>query len=87
MKAWRLFAGSLVLGSSLSLTLPARTGMHQHPQAETKEKTVKDPVCGMNVLPSKSFKAVYKKNSYYFCSAAEKAKFEKAPERYLKKGE
>jgi hypothetical protein len=51
MKAWKLFAGSRVLGSPLSFTLPAQTGTHQHPQAETKGRTVKDPVCGMNVVP------------------------------------
>ena len=46
-----------------------------------------DPVCGMEVDPSKTqFKTVYKGVVYYFCSAACKKEFEKNPEEYLKHG-
>ncbi|MEM4970689.1 MAG: YHS domain-containing protein [Sulfolobales archaeon] len=46
-----------------------------------------DPVCGMDVDPSKAVhKTVYKGKVYYFCSPACKAEFEKNPEYYLKHG-
>jgi Cu+-exporting ATPase len=46
---------------------------------------VVDPVCGMEVDPKTAASATYKGQTYYFCSADEKAKFEKDPERYVKK--
>jgi Cu+-exporting ATPase len=46
---------------------------------------VKDPVCGMNVDETKAAgTAVYKGKTYYFCSAACKAKFEKEPDKHVK---
>jgi YHS domain-containing protein len=46
---------------------------------------VKDPVCGMQVDENKSAGTVnYKGQTYYFCSAACKGKFEKNPEQYMK---
>jgi Cu2+-exporting ATPase len=44
---------------------------------------VKDPVCGMQV-DEKSTKhaSIFKGASYYFCSAADKAKFDSSPESY-----
>lgn len=47
---------------------------------------VVDPVCGMEVDASRALSATYKGETYYFCSADDKAKFEKSPEQYLKKG-
>jgi YHS domain-containing protein len=45
----------------------------------------KDPVCGMNVDEKKAgATAVQKGKTYYFCSAACKAKFEKEPDKYVK---
>ena len=85
MKAWKQVAGSLVIGSALMLPLPAHSAPQHHPHGQAQEKTVKDPVCGMNVLPSKSEKATYKKKTYYFCSAAEKTQFEKDPAKFLAK--
>jgi len=47
----------------------------------------RDPVCGMNVDEGKSAAtAVYKGKTYYFCSGACKATFEKAPDQYAAKG-
>jgi YHS domain-containing protein len=44
----------------------------------------KDPVCGMDVDPSKTpYKTVYKGEIYYFCSSECKKAFEKDPEHYL----
>lgn len=44
---------------------------------------VKDPVCGMNVDESKAAAtAVYRGQTYHFCSQGCKATFEKTPEKY-----
>ena len=46
---------------------------------------LKDPVCGMTVAPAKaSGKSEYRGESYYFCSNGCKAKFDIAPDRYVK---
>jgi Cu+-exporting ATPase len=44
---------------------------------------VKDPVCGMNVDESRAAAtAVYRGQTYHFCSQGCKATFDKAPEKY-----
>jgi Cu+-exporting ATPase len=49
---------------------------------------VKDPVCGMDVDPksSSTLKAIYKGNTYHFCSEMCKKNFEANPAKYLNKG-
>jgi YHS domain-containing protein len=47
---------------------------------------VTDPVCGMTVDPAKAPKSTYAGKTYYFCSAEDKAKFDKDPKAYAKKG-
>ncbi len=43
----------------------------------------KDPVCGMQVDEAKAAAtAEYQGRTYYFCSAACKATFERAPEKF-----
>lgn len=54
-------------------------------EKKTAGKVV-DPVCGMDVDPATASSAMYKGKTYYFCSEEDKAKFEKNPEQYLKKG-
>ncbi|NWF76710.1 MAG: YHS domain-containing protein [Nitrospirae bacterium] len=47
----------------------------------------KDPVCNMDVDEKKAAAiSEYKGKIYYFCAKICKEKFEKEPERYLKKG-
>ena len=47
----------------------------------------KDPVCGMEVDEKKAAAtSVYHGMTYYFCAAACKATFLKAPERYVAAG-
>jgi YHS domain-containing protein len=61
---------------------------HGDPAAGTAAKDLTDPVCGMPVDPAKATaKSVYKGETYYFCSQADKEKFDKDPETYLKKGD
>ncbi|MFZ5907451.1 MAG: YHS domain-containing protein [Nitrospirota bacterium] len=46
----------------------------------------KDPVCNMEVDEKKAAAtSVYKGETYYFCAKICKEKFEKEPEKYIKK--
>jgi Cu+-exporting ATPase len=46
----------------------------------------KDPVCGMQVTESSAAaQSAHKGKTYYFCSAACKAVFDKNPEKYAAK--
>lgn len=48
---------------------------------------VTDPVCGMKVEDTKTApRSVYAGKTYFFCSKEDKAKFDKNPAAYLKKG-
>ena len=48
--------------------------------------TVHDPVCHMDIDPATAAGASeYKGQTYYFCSPACKASFDKDPEKYLGK--
>lgn len=52
------------------------------PVVETRQ----DPVCGMQVVPEQAAaKWVYQGQTYYFCCPACMHKFEREPEKYLKK--
>jgi len=45
----------------------------------------KDLVCGMTINPEQAAgKSEYKGNTYFFCSKACKAAFDKDPEKYVK---
>jgi len=59
------------------------------PKASSTGKVVAtDPTCGMKLDPNKQppgGKYTYKGVTYYFCSKECKAKFQKNPEKYLKK--
>jgi Cu+-exporting ATPase len=45
----------------------------------------KDPVCQMDVEPKQAAgQSTHQGQTYYFCSGACKAKFEKAPAQYVK---
>lgn len=55
--------------------------------AQAKPEQVTDPVCGMKIdAKAAAGKSVYAGKTYYFCSADDKAKFDKDPQKYLKKG-
>lgn len=61
--------------------------VHDHaPAAEGKTQPIIDPVCGMTVDPkTAAAKTVYAGKVYHFCSKDDKEKFDKDPEKYLKK--
>ena len=51
----------------------------------TAAPTVKDPVCGMNVVPERAAGShTHDGTTYYFCSKGCLARFQKDPEHYLK---
>ena len=55
-------------------------------QAATRAVQAIDPVCGMKVNPEKAAaKSEYCGNTYYFCCAGCRTKFEADPEKYLAK--
>ena len=48
------------------------------------EPTAKDPVCGMDVVPSRAAgKYDYEGKTYYFCAVSCLKKFQQTPETYL----
>jgi len=60
---------------------------HQHggcaaPPA-TDASPLKDPVCGMTVMPESKHQHVHAGQSFYFCSAGCKTKFAADPQKYL----
>ncbi|MBW2094054.1 MAG: YHS domain-containing protein [Deltaproteobacteria bacterium] len=47
-------------------------------------RAVKDPVCGMEVVPGKTkLVAIYQGHSYWFCSRGCRETFETHPQKYL----
>jgi Cu+-exporting ATPase len=66
---------------SLKLTAaPAPAAAHEHGPAGT----VKDPVCGMNVVPERAAGShIHGGTTYYFCSKGCVERFRADPERYL----
>jgi Cu+-exporting ATPase len=66
---------------SLKLTAaPAPAAVHEHGPAGT----VKDPVCGMNVVPERAAGShIHGGTTYYFCSKGCVERFRADPERYL----
>ncbi|RYU94511.1 YHS domain-containing protein [Emticicia agri] len=59
-------------------------------QATQKQKLVlekdgKDPVCGMKVKKGTTLVSTYKEKPYGFCSKVCKERFDKEPEKYVKK--
>lgn len=60
---------------------------HHHPNAETGERLVKDPVCGMSVDPaSAKYRSDYTGKTYFFCSDKCRAKFEHDPKAFVAEG-
>lgn len=59
-------------------------GGHRGHGDATPAGDVKDPVCGMSVVPQNAAAAAVREgNTYYFCSTSCHDKFEQAPEKYV----
>ncbi|MFB3854386.1 MAG: YHS domain-containing protein [Vicinamibacterales bacterium] len=75
------FVAAAILMSIFALLAAAAVASAQ----ETKTKTVKDVVCGMNVDPETAkFKTVHEGETYYFCSESCLKKFTAEPAKYVK---
>lgn len=49
---------------------------------------IKDPVCGMTIIPQHAASNImYKGQMVYFCSIVCKTMFEREPQKYVKSGE
>lgn len=59
-------------------------GHHGGQEGKNTGGSTKDPVCGMEVDPQRATAAsVYGGETYYFCSASCRDKFEREPQKYL----
>lgn len=52
---------------------------------KTLDKDGKDPVCGMKVKKGTTLMSVYKEKQHGFCGKTCKERFDKEPEKYVKK--
>jgi YHS domain-containing protein len=50
---------------------------------QPRPEKVRDPVCGLMVDKDPELSAVYKGQTYYFCSKADRDKFTNNPEKYV----
>ena len=74
-----------MMGSEKGMAGDGMMGSGMTPTEKTSGK-IADPVCGMEVADAKTAPtAVYKGQTYYFCSEDDKAKFAKNPEQYAGK--
>jgi YHS domain-containing protein len=63
---------------------PAPTSHEEKEASQVPPQTItKDPVCGMEVGPEATQKAIYQGKTYYFCSRADREKFLSDPEAYV----
>lgn len=58
-------------------------GGHGKHSGHGESEATKDPVCGMKIDPQRAAAAsVHAGNTYYFCSASCRDKFEQAPDKF-----
>ena len=74
----RLIAISFILALSVSLAI---LGQQKKPP---RPETARDAVCGLMVEKSPELSANYQGTTYYFCSRADRDKFQKNPQNYAK---
>jgi Cu2+-exporting ATPase len=82
--------GAIVMSlSTVIVALNSQTLRKYEPKGmETKEekRTVKDPVCGMELEPEMAYSKIeYAGNTFYFCSKQCEENFKKNPEKYTSK--
>jgi YHS domain-containing protein len=74
----RLIAISFILALSVSLAI---LGQQKKPP---RPETARDAVCGLMVEKNPELSANYQGTTYYFCSRADRDKFQKNPQNYAK---
>ena len=82
--------GAIVMSlSTVIVALNSQTLRKYEPKgmvAKEEKRTVKDPVCGMELEPEMAYsKTEYAGNTYYFCSQQCEENFKKNPEKYAAK--
>jgi len=73
---------SVVLNALLLKRFEPRTAQQLEEEKLLLEQKVMDPICGMEIVPSKSIEYNYKGEKYYFCSASCAHEFKSDPEAY-----
>ena len=63
----------------------AATSMTVLAQTKKAPEKARDPVCGILVDKDPKLSVNHKGETYYFCSRADMDKFQKEPEKYVKK--
>jgi len=53
-------------------------------KSNLQSEKARDPVCGIMVKKDPQLAAEYKGKTYYFCSIADRDKFKKEPEKYVR---
>jgi len=74
----RFIAISFILALSVSLAI---LGQQKKPP---RPETARDAVCGLMVEKNPELSANYQGTTYYFCSRADRDKFQKNPQNYAK---
>ena len=74
----RLIAISFILALSVSLAILGQQKKPPRPEA------ARDAVCGLMVEKNPELSANYQGTTYYFCSRADRDKFQKNPQNYAK---
>lgn len=79
---------ALVTGArvSIQLTEDNKSAVKVKIGAAPVQAQVVDPVCGMKIDRKTAPTSTHAGKTYYFCSKDDKAKFDKNPAAYLKKG-
>jgi YHS domain-containing protein len=64
---------------------PPRSTFIPKSAPQPRPQKFRDPVCGLMVEKDPELSAVYGGQTYYFCSKADREKFKKNPEKYVKR--
>ena len=73
---------SVVLNALLLKRYEPRTPQQIEEEKLLIEEKTQDPVCGMEIIPSRSIEYKYKDEKFYFCSASCEHEFKSDPEKY-----
>jgi Cu+-exporting ATPase len=73
---------SVVLNALLLKRYEPRTPQQIEEERRLIEEKVMDPICGMEIVPSRSIEFKYKDEKFHFCSASCESEFKSNPEKY-----
>ena len=73
---------SVVANALLLKRYEPRTSQQIEEESLLLEEKVLDPICGMEIIPSRSIEFKYKEESFHFCSASCEKIFKSDPEKY-----